>query len=110
MGIVISEKEGRTVRYKIVEDEVELEQYREAIRFFSEENPLGVVGSYLEDKLEPDKEYLAFKNHYIMNAYDTEIIEAVMQGIHEKGRLKLLISADVVTRREAGRLFHLSYM
>ena len=34
LGLVISEKEGRTVRYKIVEDEVELEQYREAIRFF----------------------------------------------------------------------------
>lgn len=90
LGLVISEKEGRTVRYKIVEDEVELEQYREAIRFFSEENPLGVVGSYLEDKLEPDKEYLAFKNHYIMNAYDTEIIEAVMQGIP----LKLYVSTQ----------------
>lgn len=90
LGLVISEKEGRTVRYKIVEDEVELEQYREAIRFFSEENPLGVVGSYLEDKLGPDKEYLAFKNHYIMNAYDTEIIEAVMQGIHEKRTIEIV--------------------
>lgn len=90
LGLVISEKEGRTVRYKIVEDEVELEQYREAIRFFSEENPLGVVGSCLEDKLEPDKEYLAFKNHYIMNAYDTEIIEAVMQGIYEKRQIEIV--------------------
>lgn len=41
---------------------------------------LGVVGSYLEDKMEQEKEYLAFKNHYIMNAYDTEIIEKILRG------------------------------
>lgn len=90
LGLVISEKEGRMVRYKIAADDVKLEQYREAIRFFSEENPLGVVGSYLEDKLEPDQEYLSFKNHYIMNAYDTEIIEAVLQGIHEKRIIEIV--------------------
>ncbi len=90
LGIILSEKEGRTVRYKIVPDEVKLEPYREAIRFYSEENPLGVVGSYLEDKLEPDKEYLTFKNHYIMNAYDAEIIEAVLQGIHEKRVIEIV--------------------
>lgn len=90
LGLVFSERQGRTVRYSIVQDEVELEQYREAIRFFSEENPLGVVGSYLEDKFEPHEEYLAFKNHYIMNAYDTEIIEAVLQGIHEKRQIEIV--------------------
>lgn len=90
LGLIVYEKSGRTVRCRRVEDEVELEQYREAIRFFSEENPLGVVGSYLEDKLGPDEEYLTFKNHYIMNAYDTEIIEAVMQGIHERRVIEIV--------------------
>lgn len=89
LGIISMEKEGRTVRYRIVHDEVFLEQYREAIRFFSEEDPLGVVGSYLEDKIGPAPEHLVFKNHYIMNAYDTEIIEAVLQGIHEKKELEI---------------------
>lgn len=84
LGIITVEKQGRIVRYQLVADDIELEEYREAIRFFTEENPLGVVGSYLEDKLGPAEEYLTFKNHYIMNAYDTEIIEAVLQGIHEK--------------------------
>lgn len=52
LGIVESKKEGRQVLYKIVEDELDIFEYKEAIRFFSEENMLGVVGSYLEDKME----------------------------------------------------------
>ena len=93
LGIVTSEKEGRLVKYSKVQDAVALAPYRDAIRFFTEENPLGVVGSYLEDKedaSEANEEYLVFKNHYIMNAYDAEIIEAVMQGIHEKRQIEIV--------------------
>lgn len=90
LGFVVSEKQGRMVTYKIVEDTVDLEQFRDAIRFFTEENPLGVVGSYLEDKIGPGQEYMEFKNHYLMNAYDTEIIEKVMQGIHEKRVIRVI--------------------
>lgn len=84
LGFVVSEKEGKTVKYCLSRDEQKLEDYRESLRFFTEESPLGIVGSYLEDKIGPAQEYLSFKNHYIMNAYDAEIIEAVLQGIHEK--------------------------
>ena len=89
LGIIESKKEGRQVLYKIVEDELDISEYKEAIRFFSEENMLGVVGSYLEDKMEQEKEYLSFKNHYIMNAYDTEIIEKILQGIYERRQLMI---------------------
>ncbi len=89
LGLVVSEKKGRVVRYKIVRDEIILENERDAIRFFTEEDPLGVVGSYLEDKMEAGDEYLVFKNHYIMNAYDTEIIECVLRGIHEKRLIEI---------------------
>ena len=43
----------------------------------------------LEDKMEQEKEYLAFKNHYIMNAYDTEIIEKILRGIYERRQLMI---------------------
>lgn len=90
LGLIRTEKEARMVYYRLAEDEVNPENYREAIRFFTEEDPLGVVGSYLEDKTGPAEEYLVFKNHYIMNAYDAEIIEAVLQGIHEKRKLRIV--------------------
>ena len=124
LGIVVSEKCGRTVTYRLSEDEICLTEYKEAIRFFTEESPLGVIGSYLEDCMQaaeeqaylpgrndengkrlsdrndengkhlPGKngcagEYLTFKNHYIMNAYDAEITELILQGIHEKRLLEI---------------------
>ena len=124
LGIVVSEKSGRTVTYQLSENEICLAEYKEAIRFFTEESPLGVIGSYLEDRMQadaekaylsgrndengkclsgrndengkclPDKndcagEYLTFKNHYIMNAYDAEITELILQGIHEKRLLEI---------------------
>lgn len=113
LGIVVSEKCGRTVTYRLSEDEICLTEYKEAIRFFTEESPLGVIGSYLEARMQADAEqtyptgrndengkrlpgkndcageYLTFKNHYIMNAYDAEITELILQGIHEKRLLKI---------------------
>lgn len=98
LGIVVSEKCGRTVTYRLSEDEICLAEYKEAIRFFTEESPLGVIGSYLEARMQaaclPGRndcagEYLTFKNHYIMNAYDAEITELILQGIHEKRLLEI---------------------
>lgn len=113
LGIVVSEKSGRTVTYRLSEDEICLAEYKEAIRFFTEESPLGVIGSYLEARMQADAEqayptgrndengkclpgrndcageYLTFKNHYIMNAYDAEITELILQGIHEKRLLEI---------------------
>ena len=89
LGFIGSEKEGRTVKYRRTDDSICLHQYRDAIRFFTEENILGVVGSYLEDKYETDSEFLMFKNHYIMNAYDTEVIYLLLQAIYEKRQVKI---------------------
>ena len=113
LGIVVSEKCGRTVTYRLAADEICLAEYKEAIRFFTEESPLGVIGSYLEARMQADAEqayptgrndengkclpgkndcageYLTFKNHYIMNAYDAEITELILQGIHEKRLLEI---------------------
>lgn len=120
LGIVVSEKCGKSVTYRLSEDEICLTEYKEAIRFFTEESPLGVIGSYLEARMQaaclpgrsdengmhlPGKndengkclsdkndcagEYLTFKNHYIMNAYDAEITELILQGIHEKRLLEI---------------------
>lgn len=123
LGIVEVEKEGRNVLYKIVKDNIDISKYQDAIRFFTEEDVLGVVGSYLEDKMElqfadnrsvktdngdsgkpndgdteeiwngtknnekNQEEYLSFKNHYIMNAYDTEIMEKLLIAIYEKRQI-----------------------
>lgn len=89
IGLVKSVKEGRIVKYGIVTDKIQLEDYRDAIRFYTEENLLGVIGSYLEDKFEKKNEPYVFKNHYIMNAYDTEIIYQLLTAIYEKRQVEI---------------------
>lgn len=89
IGLIKSVKEERRVKYGIVTDKIQLEDYRDAIRFYTEENILGVVGSYLEDKIEKKQEPYVFKNHYIMNAYDTEIIYQLLTAIYEKRQVEI---------------------
>ena len=104
LGLVKSVKEGRGVKYGVVQDKIELEDYRDAIRFFTEENILGVVGSYLEDKLDKQSEPYVFKNHYIMNAYDTEIIYLLLKAIYEKRKIEI---TNFSRRSEKEKYWHM---
>ena len=88
-GFIRSEKEGRTVRYQLMPQTLSLQPFRDALRFATEEDLLGVIGSYLEDRMAPEPEYLIFKNHSIMNAFDEEVLEPLLQAIHE-GRNALI--------------------
>ena len=81
-GIVHTEKVGKKVRYKGAES---VPFYSEdAIDFFSEIAPCGVIGSFLLDKLESHKELLAFKHHYITGALDSDILCSLFVAMREK--------------------------
>lgn len=88
LGLVQKHKEGAVVSYSIVQSDLRLADYAAAIRFFTEEDPLGVVGSYLEDRFEQE-DLFGFKNHYIMNAYDAQVLEGIFGAIRERRMLKV---------------------
>ena len=50
LGLISSEKRGKKKLYKLCADNIDLQELYAAISFFSEADPLGVVGSYLLDK------------------------------------------------------------
>lgn len=83
LGLVCEEKDGRTVLYRITEESFDIREYQDAIRFFTEESPLGIIGSYLEDKYAEEHDDFLFKNHYINGVLDSEILEVLLQAIHE---------------------------
>ena len=74
LGLVSMEKRGRETIYARSEDTVDLSTWDAAAAFFSEASPLGVTGSYIQDRLPEKFRRFRFKHHYILNALDSEIL------------------------------------
>lgn len=86
LGILRAEKRGRECFYSRNEDLVDLDSWQEAVSFFSEQSPLGAVGSFILDKYDSAPDYFSFKHHYIMHAIDSSILYSLLLAIDE-GRL-----------------------
>lgn len=74
IGLVWKEKRGKQVLYYLESTPNDIVTWADTAAFFSEAAPLGVVGSYLLDKLETQPAYFRFKHHYILNALDSEVL------------------------------------
>lgn len=92
LGILRAEKRGRECFYSRNEDSVDPDSWQEAVSFFSEQSPLGAVGSFILDKYDSAPDYFSFKHHYIMHAIDSSILYSLLLAIDE-GRL-----ADITLR------------
>lgn len=82
-GIVQIEKEGRKVYYRRSPD-TDISELTDAIDFFSEAAPCGVVGSFLQDKLEAHNNIFSFKHHYITQAIDSDVLADLFDAIRKK--------------------------
>ena len=87
-GIIRMEKQGRTMLYSRAAD-VQWEQTADAVDFFSEVAPIGVVGSFLQDKLQEHESIFHFKHHYITQAMDSGILSQIFHAIHEKQHITI---------------------
>ena len=71
-GIIRTEKEGRSVLYSRSPD-TDISSLSDALDFFSESAPCGVVGSFLQDKLPEHEGVFSFKHHYMTGAVDSGV-------------------------------------
>ncbi len=81
-GILVTEKRGKTLLYRRSDDT--WVPGEDALDFFSEAAPCGVIGSFLLDKEEAHEDVFAFKHHYITSALDSEILCTLFLAIREK--------------------------
>lgn len=90
LGLIRREKEGKQVRYFLVQTDTDLDSWRMPAAFFSEAGPLGVVGSYLLDRMEGQANCFRFKHHYILYALDSEVLCDLFlaMGAHRKVSLR----------------------
>ena len=93
-GLLLRRKNGKTMLYRRAE-EFEIPS-RDALDFFSETAPCGVIGSFLEDKTDNIADHFAFKHHYITSAMDSEVLCMILKAIHEKRN----ITVEMINRKK----------
>ena len=91
-GILVVRKDGRKNLYSRSEDMIDLDDWREAVAFYSEIDPVGVIGSFLLDKMKEHPDTFSFKHHYILHALESDIICTLLDAITDD--CTVLISVD----------------
>ncbi len=101
-GIITAEKKGRELRYRRADAPGNMDG--DALRFFSETAPCGVIGSFLQDKEEKRESPFTFKHHYITGALDQGILCALFEAMGEKRQTALRVinrRRERVTEKDA---------
>ena len=96
LGLLQSEKRGRELAYRRSEDGLSLDVWAEAVAWFSEADPLGVIGSYLLDKLPEQPDYFRFKHHYLLHAMDSEVLYRLLDCMRQHRRVRM----NAISRRD----------
>ena len=76
--------------YSLNNSEINLDRMTEALLFFSEISPMGVIGSYLLDKCTYDNRLITYKHHYIMHALESEIVYELLKAIRKKQMVEII--------------------
>jgi len=97
LGLINVEKRGREKIYVLSRDSINLDSWDAAAAFFSETAPLGVIGSFLQDRMKEKFRKFRFKHHYILNALDSEILFTLFSVIRESRQVTLTLSRQKVT-------------
>ena len=84
LGLLESTKIGKELAFRRTRDTIDLPAWREAIDFFSEADPMGVIGSYLLDKFDTEEEIFSYKHHYLLHALDSEVLYELLKAIREQ--------------------------
>jgi len=87
-GIICAEKSGRRVLYHRAENE-DISGLQDALDFFSETAPCGVVGSFLLDKLDRHEDLFYFKHHYITQTMDSDVLAVLFDAMRRKNRINV---------------------
>ena len=94
IGVCESQGRGRRVEYGLRRDGVALEPWRYAVPFFSEVDPLGVVGDFLRDRMDrmgilPESPFL-FRHHYLHHVLDAEIVAKIADAMRTHSSIVLV--------------------
>lgn len=84
LGLLDSEKSGRTVLYRRTDANIDLTAWKDAVSFFSEISPVGVIGSYIQDRYESNSDFFRFKHLYLLHCLESEITCCLLEAISKE--------------------------
>ena len=82
-GIIVEEKQGKSVAYRRA-NEVTINNGFNALSFYSEISPLGVIGSFILDKQNNNENYFSFKHRYMQSALDSNVLCSILLAMQSK--------------------------
>lgn len=97
LGLLHMEKRGRETIYSRSEDHLDLSTWDATAAFFSEAAPLGVIGSFVQDRMPETFMPLRFKHHSILNALDSEILYELFCLISEQRLITCIVRRQPIT-------------
>ncbi|HWT26438.1 MAG TPA: WYL domain-containing protein, partial [Mobilitalea sp.] len=88
-GILLQKKHGKVLRYSLSEDSPDTfcsdtDGFIDAVTFFSEAAPFGVIGSFLLDNLNIRNETFLYKHHFIVHTLEDLILLSLLTAIDGK--------------------------
>lgn len=96
IGLIKSEKQGRKRIYSLNECDIDLEKWKDALSFFTEVNPIGVIGSYLLDKFDTEENPFRFKHHYIFNALESEMLYDLLDAMNDNCNAEIKLFSNKI--------------
>lgn len=97
LGLLRKGKRGRETVYFPETDEIDIDSWQSAIDYCSEAAPLGVIGSYLQNRFPVSESVFRYKHHYILNALDSEILYDLLSAIGEERAVTLTKGKQKIT-------------
>ena len=92
-GLICTDRSAKTLLYRRAA--TAQPACTDALDFFPEVAPCGVIGSFLLDKADSHEEHFVFKHHYITGALDSEILYRLFEAMHRKQSVQI----ETVNRR-----------
>lgn len=112
-GLILSEKQGKTAYYRLSADRADdlLSAYpglEEAVRFFSEVQPFGVVGNSLLRGIGLQNDIFLMKHNYIVHTLEDELLSGILEAMEEQRSLYFLAyaSRSALAGRDDGHEVH----
>lgn len=83
LGLLTAEKQGKKLLWS-GSPKTELSGWRDALDYFTETAPCGVIGSFLTDRMPARSSVFFFKHHYIAHTLDSGILVTLFDAMQKQ--------------------------